>query len=340
MDKTGLLEIKKRFKYPDVSFSSMAYAFCPSGGDNADDSASFTGESKFLTREDDEQKAFTGMVAKAFSFGSGTSSADIHVEGDIRRLLEDYSKKDDHETFGLKELVRVINENYDALNAYSIVIFRDNYDIPVKDEAKTKTGESEEVYQYLALMICPVKALPVGLSPDSRSKNIVRNDVIKQLQAPAFGLIYPSFSDRSADYDHAFICCKGDNERSLCERLFKSKMEAPVKKEKPKKDVVEDDAPKTENIPDMPLKGAPSEDRGFSFKEDAVNNIDEALQSKRAATYQDESDDEYEQTVEVKEDKSQVVLDHVTERDINGKKFLLIPRDLLPKDVLEKILSL
>ncbi len=370
MDKTGLLEIKKRFKYPDVSFSSMAYAFNPSGEDEDDKGNAFTGESKFLTRDDDEQKALTGMIAKAFSFGAGVSSMDVPVEGDMRKLLEDYSRKDDHKAFGLKELVEQITKNYPELNAYSIVIFRDNYDIPIKDEAKTKTGESEEVYQYLALMICPVKPMPVGLSPDEQNKNIVRSGVMKQLQPPVFGLIYPSFKDRSADCDHAFVCCKSDNERSLCESLFGSKMDAPAKKEKAavKKEEKSDNKPaptkavsedKPENIKleegyfeETPKSGigsihlsdvADHNEEESEYRDAGLNDIDNALNTKRTEyedAYEDDGDDAPQTQVKIKEDKSKAVLNRVTERDIDGKKYFLIPKDILPQDILEQILAL
>ena len=44
--------------------------------------------------------------------------------------------------------------------------------------------------------------------------------------------------------------------------------------------------------------------------------------------------------VEVKNDRSKVVLDHVVERDINGKKFFIVPKDLLSQDILDRILNL
>ncbi len=368
MDKTGLLEIKKRFKYPDVSFSSMAYAFNPSGEDEDDKGSAFTGESKFLTRDDDDQKALTGMLAKAYSFGAGVSSSDVEVKGDMRKLLEDYSRKDDHKTFGLKELTEQITGNYPELNAYSIIIFRDNYDIPIKDEAKTKTGESEEVYQYLALMICPVKAVAVGMSPDEKKKDIVRNGVMKQLQPPVFGLIYPSFKDRSADYEHAFVCCKSENERTLCEKLFGSKMDAPAKKEKasvkkdekaagssaPKKDTSEDkpevikleegyfDEKPKGGIGNVHLSDSVSESES-EYRDSGLNDIDNALNTKRTEyedAYEDAEDDAPHQEIRIKDDKSKVSLNRVTERDIDGKKYFLIPKDILPSDILEKILSL
>ncbi len=358
MDKTGLLEIKKRFKFPDISFSSMAYGMV--SPDEGDVRLAFSGEGNFLVRDEDEQKAFASILSKAFSFSGAVSTSDIEVEGDMRKLLSDYSRKDDHTGFGLSELLTLITEKYDDPSSYCICIFRDNYDIPQKDSAKIKTGESEEVYQYFALIICPVKAAKMGLSPDMESLDIKRSAVLRQLQSPVFGLIYPSFTDRSADYDNAFVCCKTDKERDLVSSLFSKELEAPVKKEKAevKKDIIkaldefatetsDEEAGHSEQTMRIieDIKSGKTEelkeelkklDDFFSSKGN-VNNVDAALLDKRAASDEEE---EFTQEIEVKEDKSVVTIDRVTERDINGRKYFLVPKDLLPEDMLERILAL
>ena len=70
-----------------------------------------------------------------------------------------------------------------------------------------------------------------------------------------------------------------------------------------------------------------------------MNDIDLALLKKRNVSSSDDEEG-YSQEIDVKEDKSVVSNNKVTERDIGGKKFFIIPKDLLPEDILEKILEL
>ncbi len=346
MQKTDLMELKKRFKYPDAAFSSMACCYVKSM-DGDEERVVFSGEGKYLVRDEDEQKAFSSLLSKAFSFSKTVSCEDVDVsDGDMKKLLLDYSRKDDHSSFGLKELVDVVVSGYEELSGYSIVIFRDDYDIIVKDSSKTKTDESEEVYQYLALMICPVKPITGGLSPSDG--DIHKSGVIKQLGSPVFGLIYPSFEDRSSDTEHAFVCCRGENERSLVEKLFSQTVKEPEKKASVKKEFLssitdlETGSEEINAIIEDVKRGDGQKLREDLMKLDAglpaLNNIDDALLSKKASSAADDDDDG--QVLEIKEDKSSVTMDRVTERDIGGRKYFIIPRDLLPDDVLDVILSL
>ena len=63
---------------------------------------------------------------------------------------------------------------------FAIYVFHGVYDIPLKGKDKESQWESEEVYDFIVCTISPMKA---EYEPD----------------APAFGFLYPAFSDRSAD---------------------------------------------------------------------------------------------------------------------------------------------
>ena len=371
MNKTDLLELKKQFKYGEAHFSALLLGTVSAADTGCEHGTiSFTNEGKYLTREDDEQKVFLSLLNKAFSFSADMSSLDVPVNGDIERLLSSYVDGSSA-TIPFDVLVGKICECYPEINSYSIVLFKGGYDIPEKDESKTKTGESEETYLYFALMICPVKSGKSGLSPYEEIKDIVRKSDIAKLQPPVFGMIYPSFTDRSADTSHAFVCCKSEKERALTENLFAEYVPEPPKKEKAKvkKPIEPEDLlePETqakvleatfEDVEDSDFESDETkriishlkEGKTKDIKDDLkrlddyfkgnerINSVDDALLSKRAD--KDTEPDEFVQDIEVKEDKSVVTMDRVTERDINGKKYFIIPKDLLPEDILEKILSL
>ena len=363
MEKTDLLEIKKLFRYPNCSFKGMGFAVVSSldhEGQEAAERIAYTGENLFLTRDDEEQKSFLSLLQKAYCFQEGVSSLDVPVVGDLKRILSSYAF-DDNVSHNFDLFSRLIAEKYDYPKSYALVYFMGSYDIPEKDTSKTKTGESEEVYSYVAVMLCPIEVSKVGLTP--KDGDIKRGDIVRILKQPNFGLIYPSFTERSSDSEHAFVCCRKEAERDLVSQLFNEDVPEPPKKEKAKilnpavyTGDVESEGVSTAplNTPAAPLPddtGASSDDykpheegyvsaskQRYDEEIPLVNDIDSALLRKRNEN--NEKDETFEQDIQVKEDKSVVSNIRVTERDIGGKKFFIIPRDLLPDDILEKILSL
>lgn len=80
----------------------------------------------------------------------------------------------------------VMMENYHSNSAYSILVFRGNYDIPLKASDKESLWESEEVYDYMICAICP-------LAEEYEPMN------------PVCGFLFPAFTDRSGDLNHIAI---------------------------------------------------------------------------------------------------------------------------------------
>lgn len=80
----------------------------------------------------------------------------------------------------------VIMENYVSDEAYGIFVFHDRYDVPVKAADKERLGESEEVFEYMIVCICPL------LGEYEPGK-------------PEWGFLFPAFTDRSGDLDYISI---------------------------------------------------------------------------------------------------------------------------------------
>ncbi len=357
MKKTDLLEIKKQFKFPDASFSALYYGNVKSleyEGQPHSERIEFIGSSKYMTRDEDEQKAFLSLLSKAFSYSSSISPSDVSTVGEEERLLKAFALSDTP-SIDFDVLLSRIVECYPEINGYSVVLFKGSYDIPIKDESKTKTGESEDVFNYFALMVCPVKANKTGLSPDSHKNDIVKGLVVSQLQAPVFGMIYPSFTDRASDDKHAFVCCKGENERLLVSAFFSEDIPEPKKKEtsSSKKFTLDDSITVSDfqNEAAADIVAAIKDGNVDDFKtclknideilseRPVVNNIDNALLDKRRDSIDEMADDSIPQ-LEIKTDKSVLSQDRITERSINGRKYFIVPADLLPSDLLDKLLGL
>ena len=80
----------------------------------------------------------------------------------------------------LMSLYDMVADSYQAVGPYAVYVYYGAYDVPVKGSDKERQGESEEVYRYLILAVCPV----------DRDQNP---------QMPNAGLLYPAFNSRSSD---------------------------------------------------------------------------------------------------------------------------------------------
>ncbi len=92
----------------------------------------------------------------------------------------------------LLNLYEMIGEQYPKGQPYAIYVYHGVYDVPIKTSDHQQTFESEEVYSYLIITVCSV----VG-------KN--------ELGKPECGILYPAFTNRSADLLHVNVYDRSDD---------------------------------------------------------------------------------------------------------------------------------
>lgn len=91
----------------------------------------------------------------------------------------------------------VVMEHYQADYEYAILLFHDRYDIPAKATDKERLWESEEMFEYLICVICPLAG---EYEPGE----------------PECGFLFPAFTERSGDLNHVNVFQK-DLERAHTE---------------------------------------------------------------------------------------------------------------------------
>ena len=80
----------------------------------------------------------------------------------------------------------VVMDHYQGDSEYAIMVFHDRYDIPAKAADKERLGESEEMFEYLICVICPLSGEYEPGEPDC-------------------GFLFPAFTDRSGDLNHVNV---------------------------------------------------------------------------------------------------------------------------------------
>lgn len=138
-------------------------------------------------------KAKNLKIAKAVPFAR-TNEQLIEIDfpgetresGDMMRLLDGLKEVRLKNDALLAAFYDVLAEKFPKGRPFAIYVFHGTYDIPVKNTANEEQWESDEIYDYL---ICTVSFMHGDYEVDE----------------PECGFLYPSFKNRSTDWDHIAV---------------------------------------------------------------------------------------------------------------------------------------
>ena len=200
MRKKDILELKKRLKKDDCTFTKMCGCYV-----NGEKNIILKFRETFLNLDEDEFFKYLEIAKKTLSGTIGNNLLQLEFpfnaeeEGgrqyDLMKLKKSALKDDEL----LDEFYNNIIDNYDYTGNFLILLFHDAYDVITKTRDNAKLDESEEVYEYILCAICPVSLSKPGLSylPDDNRIGARSRDWI--VEAPTNGFLFPAFIDRSSD---------------------------------------------------------------------------------------------------------------------------------------------
>lgn len=200
MNRKDVLEIKRRFKREECTFTRMCGCYVD-GERNRVLELSET----FLNLEDEEFYKYLEIARKALSGTVGNNLLELEFPleeesvGGKQQFLSALRTCALQNDDLLERFYDMIIDNYEYPGNYLILIFHDAYDVMTKTNDNNKLDESEEVYEYLLCAICPVALSKPGLGYLEASNRIgsrIRDWVVC---APESGFIFPAFTDRSSD---------------------------------------------------------------------------------------------------------------------------------------------
>ena len=213
MNKKEVLELKRRFKKEDATFTRLVgcYVDC-----NHHKVCKFGG--KFLNLEDDELFKYLEIANKTLSGTLGNNLLELsfpmqeeEVGGrqQILMALRDTELADDEL---LDRYYDLIIDTYDHAGNYLILLYFDTYDVMTRTKDQINLDESEEAFRYLICSICPVELSKPGLGYREDEQRIgarIRDWVVG---APDTGFLFPAFNDRSTDIHSVLFYTKNTKE--------------------------------------------------------------------------------------------------------------------------------
>lgn len=214
MNKKDILEIRKQFSPANCVITRIAGCYV----DHEKNKVMQTKDA-FLALPEEETFKYFDIFKKALSGGFGKNlipldyTQDAEAAGSPHSFLMDLraSKLEDDDL--LEEFYDKIIENYNYNENYYIILIHAMYDIPGRgSDGQEMEDASEEVYQHIMGVICPVSLSKPGLSydaEDNRMQDRIRDWVVDK---PAKAFLFPAFSDRSTDIHKVLYYTKKSSE--------------------------------------------------------------------------------------------------------------------------------
>jgi len=213
MNKKEILELKRRFKKEEASFTRLVGCYVDG---NKNKICKFGG--KFLNLEEEEYFKYLDIANKALSGTLGNNLLELsfplqeeEVGGRQQILMALRDTKLEDEAL-LDTYYDLIIDTYDEVGNYLILLYHDTYDVMTRTSDNDDLDESEEVYNYLICAICPVALSKPGLGyleAEQRIGSRIRDWVVG---APDTAFLFPAFTDRSTDIHATLFYTKNTKE--------------------------------------------------------------------------------------------------------------------------------
>ncbi|GKU27437.1 hypothetical protein CFOLD11_42640 [Clostridium folliculivorans] len=201
MNKKDILELKRRLKKDDCTFTKMCGCYV-----DGEKNVVLKFRETFLNLREEEFFKYLEIAKKTLSGTVGNNLLELNFpveEGNnisSRQLsLMELKRSALKNDVLLDEFYDLIIDSYEYTGNFLILVFHDAYDVIIKTTDNGKLDESEEVYEYVLCAICPVELTEPGLGyfeDENRIGARIRDWVVG---APDLGFVFPAFTDRSAD---------------------------------------------------------------------------------------------------------------------------------------------
>ena len=215
MNKKDLAELRRLWKGDDVCADTLAYTHVIDGRMTGVNSCSF------LSLEDDVFYKLVEIAKKCLSGNIQDKQLFIPVpetNGALKRTdletLARMHRTDDNWDASVTSLFERIAEGCTDLNNYAILLFKVFYDVPMKADDNATLDDSDYTYAHMICAICPVELTKPSLMVDAKDNALCPITRLAQVKPPETAFLYPAFTERSSDYDHALVYVKNAKEPS------------------------------------------------------------------------------------------------------------------------------
>ncbi|NLB22058.1 MAG: DUF4317 family protein [Clostridium sp.] len=211
MKHKDVLELRRRLKKDEITISQMSGCYV-----NSEKNIVTSYRETFLNLEESELFKYMELAKKTISGKLGNNLVELGFRKDggqerqtqLMRLKTSHLKDDEQ----LMDFYQLVMDNFQYTGNYLILLFSDAYDVMKRTTDNQKLDESEETYEYIICAICPVALSSPGLHYEPEEQRMKAHQRDWMVGPPIHGFLFPAFSERSADVNHAMYYTKNPKE--------------------------------------------------------------------------------------------------------------------------------
>ncbi len=199
MQKTDLMELKKLLKKDKVTISRICTCYVPCTAEPKGPKM-YTSFSKFLTLPEEEFYKYLEILKKLMNCKAGDTMQTLDIKDeDCHKALDTLRWSELNQEGVAQAFLEKFIDCYDELNSYAVFLFYSAYDIPARGTDKLKQGESDEVYNAIYGVVCPVDLSDPGLSYFDSNKEFHNRTRDLIVGDPVIGFLYPDYNNKEVD---------------------------------------------------------------------------------------------------------------------------------------------
>ena len=214
MNKKEIAEIKKQLTPENCALTRLCACYV-----DGEKNKKTEMKEAFLSQSEEECFKYFEIFRKSLSGTVGKNlinlefPLDAELEGGAQEFLlrlRNSRLKDDEL---LEEFYDKVIESFEYGENYLILLVHGAYDIPGKaSDNEEMFDASDEVYEYLLGVVCPVNLSKAGLSYDAENNRFGSRVRDWLVELPLAGFLFPAFQDRSTDLHSMLYYSKNPEE--------------------------------------------------------------------------------------------------------------------------------
>lgn len=205
---TDVYEIKKRMSPKDCNITRMRGCYV----DSEKNIVTSINE-RFLSLPTEEFYKYLDIACAAYSKNIDNKMLSLEMteseanSGTMKLMLQKAVQTGLKDEEAVEEIYQRIIDTYEYVGNYLILLFYEAYDVPRIGTDGEEQGESEEVFQYVLCVICPVNLTAAGLEYNQKRNVFEPRERDWVVGKPDVAFQYPSWEERTAEYDkYTFYC--------------------------------------------------------------------------------------------------------------------------------------
>lgn len=220
MNKKELGEIKKNFSAESGLFTlnKVLYAFI-----DGEKNIACSEVKSYVLMDEDECSVVMETLKKALGGSLGKNLTEYafpnesYEEGGAQYTLYKALKGKLDDEDANSELISRISENAAIGTAYTVIVGYCSYTVLKKDKNDDKLDDEDGDFNFLVTALCPANTGDDGLFYDREREGIYKKANTEMIisRAPQDGILFPVFSDRSADVNSVMYYTRSPKKPNL-----------------------------------------------------------------------------------------------------------------------------